>query len=153
MGSNTSRAGLVAAICLVVAAGALAASGDTEQPAAHEEEILAAAEREKGFRPPALLLISGRPQTLERFMGYARGIFEGGPLSAKEAYLVALASAVALKSPVCIRAHAASAAGAGATRDEVLQTALIAGVVSGTSPLHAAFEAAEAFTPPPDGDE
>jgi AhpD family alkylhydroperoxidase len=64
-------------------------------------------------------------------------------LSEKEAYLIALAAAVAQKSPVCMKAHSESALKAGASADEVRQAALIAGLISGTSALHVAFESIE----------
>jgi AhpD family alkylhydroperoxidase len=108
-----------------------------------EDEILASVEAKKGFRPPALMLMAGRKGTLPAFMAYGNGLFEGGPLSEKEAYLVALAAAVAQKSPVCMKAHSESALKAGASADEVRQAALIAGLISGTSALHTAFESIE----------
>jgi AhpD family alkylhydroperoxidase len=111
-----------------------------------EEQILASVEAVKGFRPPALLLMAGREGTLPAFMSYGTGLFEGGPLGEKEAYLVALAAAVALKSPVCMKAHSESAIRAGASPDEIRQTALIAGMISGTSPLHEAFQSIEVLS-------
>jgi AhpD family alkylhydroperoxidase len=105
-----------------------------------EQQILAAVEAKKGFRPPALMLMAGRKGTLPAFMAYGNGLFEGGPLSQREAYLIAVAAAVALKSPVCMKAHSESALKAGASADEVRQAALIAGLISGTSSLHVAFE-------------
>jgi AhpD family alkylhydroperoxidase len=104
------------------------------------DEILASVEAKKGFRPPALQLMSERGGVLERFMPYGLAAFEGGPLTTREAYLVAVGAATALKSPTCIGAHTASAIDAGATPDDVIQAMLIAGVVSGTSPLHIAHE-------------
>jgi AhpD family alkylhydroperoxidase len=135
---------LLIAVVMPAVIETVARAGGQEQPAIpHSEKILASVEAKKGFRPPALLLMSGREGTLGRFMAYGKHVFEGGPLSEKESYLVALAAAAANKSPVCIRAHSESALRAGASREEVLQTVLIAGVVSGTSPLHAAYDASE----------
>jgi AhpD family alkylhydroperoxidase len=115
--------------------------GQSQPPG--EEQILASVEAKKGFRPPALMLMATRKGTLPAFMAYGNGLFEGGPLTEKEAYLVALAAAVALKSPVCMKAHSASAVKAGASADEVRQAALIAGLISGTSALHVAFESVD----------
>ena len=78
---------------------------------------------------------------LPRFMPYGLTAFEGGPLTQREVYLVALGAATALRSPTCLQAHSASALEAGASREEVVQATLIAGVVSGTAPLHVAREA------------
>jgi len=135
---------LLLAAGLVLGLGA-AISGDEmgqNQPPG-EQKILASVEAKKGFRPPALMLMAGRKGTLPAFMAYGNGLFEGGPLSEKEAYLIALAAAVAQKSPVCMKAHSESALKAGATVDEVRQAALVAGLISGTSALHVAFESIE----------
>jgi AhpD family alkylhydroperoxidase len=130
--------GILFALALVVPA--LSAQDGAEAPVT-AERILASVEAKKGFRPPALELMSERNGVLERFMPFGLAAFEGGPLTEREAYLVAVAAATALKSPTCIGAHTASAIEAGATADEVVQAMLIAGVVSGTSPLHVAHEA------------
>jgi AhpD family alkylhydroperoxidase len=110
-----------------------------------EEQILASVEAKKGFQPPALRLMAGREGTLPAFMIYGNGLFEGGPLTEKEAYLVALAAAVAHGSPVCMEAHSESALKAGASADEVRQAVLIAGLISNTAPLHAAFQSIDAL--------
>ena len=140
------RYGIVFSLLLLTAGSVLglaaATSGDEvnqSQPAG-EEQILASVEAKKGFRPPALMLMAGRRGTLPAFMAYGNGLFDGGPLSEREAYLIAMAAAVAQKSPVCMKAHSESALKAGATVDEVRQAALIAGLISGTSALHTAFE-------------
>jgi AhpD family alkylhydroperoxidase len=85
------------------------------------EDILASFEAAKGFRPPALQLMSERRGVLERSMPYGLAAFEGGPLTTREAYLAAVAAATALESPTCIGTHTAGAIEAGATRDEVVQ--------------------------------
>jgi len=128
---------LLLAVLVVPMTGAQETSPAPMMP----EDILASVEATRGFRPPALRLMSERSGVLERFMPYGLAAFEGGPLTAREAHLAAVAAATALKSPTCIGAHTASAIEAGATRDEVVQSMLIAGVVSGTSPLHIAYEA------------
>ena len=105
-----------------------------------EEKILQQVERKKGFRPYPLRLMAKRESILPAFMNYGNALFENGPLSAKEVYLIALSAAVALNSPTCIRAHTKSALENGATREEVIQSILISGLIGNTAPLHIAGE-------------
>jgi AhpD family alkylhydroperoxidase len=105
-----------------------------------EEKILRNVEKKKGFRPWPLQLMAQRKGTLPSFMKYGNGLFENGPLSPKEVYLVALSAAVAMHSPTCIRAHTKSAMENGATDEEILQAVLVAGLISNTAPLHVAGE-------------
>lgn len=109
------------------------------------EKILSEVERKKGFRPNPLVIMSKRNDVLVHFMSYGNQIFEGGPLSEKEVYLIALSAAVALKSQNCIRAHAKTAEKLGASKNEIIQTILIAGLISNTSPLHIAYDSAGIF--------
>jgi AhpD family alkylhydroperoxidase len=107
------------------------------------EAILSKVEKQKGFRPNPLLIMSKRNDVLSYFMSYGNQIFERGPLTAKEVYLIALSAAVALKSPICIRAHSKSAEKLGASKEEIIQTILVAGLISNTAPLHIAYDSAE----------
>jgi AhpD family alkylhydroperoxidase len=109
------------------------------------EMILSEVEQKKGFRPNPLLLMSKRNDVLANFMSYGKQIFEGGPLTEKEVYLIVLSAAVALKSPNCIRAHTKTAQKLGASKDEIVQAILIAGIISNTSPLHVAYDLAGIF--------
>ena len=104
------------------------------------EKILQQVEKKKGFRPYPLRLMAERKGTLPSFMKYGNGIFENGPLTDKEVYLIALSAAVSLNSPTCIQAHTRSAMENGATREEIIQTILVSGVISNTAPLHIAGE-------------
>ncbi len=128
-------------LATVLAMGPVAGTAGDNPPRDTAEKILASVEAQKGFRPPALELMAERTGMLERFMPFGRAAFEGGPLTEREAYLVAVAAAVALKSPPCIQAHAHSALRAGASWEDIHQVMMIAGVVSGTSPLHVARQA------------
>ena len=109
------------------------------------EKILSEVEQKKGFRPNPLLIMSKRNDVLANFMSYGKKTFEGGPLTQKEVYLIALSAAVALKSPICIQAHTKSAQEFGASKDEIVQAILIAGIISNTSPLHVAGDSAGIF--------
>ncbi len=110
-----------------------------------EQSILAEVQQGMGFVPGPLKLMSNRPGVLSNFMAYGKRLFEGGPLTDRERFLIALSAAAALKSPNCIQAQSKRAQDAGATAEEVLQTLLIAGMVSNTSCLHVAYESAGAF--------
>jgi AhpD family alkylhydroperoxidase len=107
--------------------------------------ILAEVRQSMGFVPGPLVVMSKRPGVLSKFMAYGNRLFEGGPLTDRERFLIALSAAAALKSPNCIRAHSRRAQEAGATTEEVLQTLLIAGMISNTSALHVAYESAGLF--------
>ncbi|MBI5533261.1 MAG: carboxymuconolactone decarboxylase family protein [Deltaproteobacteria bacterium] len=122
-----------------------------EQPAGNEESeqslrseedarILAELARAQGHVPIPLPLVAKRPGTVATLIAHKNQIMEGGPLTQKERSLIALSSAVAVKSTECIRAHAAHARKAGATEDEVVQAVLIAGFVCGMSPIRAAYQ-------------
>ncbi len=140
----------VAAISILIPA--LVWSGAVRTvPDPRAREILTQFEKKEGFVPKPLKLMGHRADLLGGFMTYGKGIFDGGPLSEKERSLVALSAAVALKSPDCIRAHSGRARRAGAGEDEVVQTLLIAGLISHTSPLHVAYEAAGIGQQPADG--
>jgi AhpD family alkylhydroperoxidase len=95
--------------------------------------------KNKGAVPPPLRLMALRPGTVSTFMAHRSRVLEGGPLGEKEKALLGVAVAVALKSAVCIRSHASDARKAGAEEDEIVQAALIAGLICGTSPLRTAF--------------
>ena len=110
-----------------------------------EENILREVKENLGFIPGPLMVMSKRAGLLGNFMAYGKRLFEGGPLTDRERFLVAVSAATALKSKNCIRAHSQRAIGAGATKDEVLQAILIAGMISNTSSLHVAYDAAGIF--------
>lgn len=94
----------------------------------------------KGVIQTPLRLMALRPGTVAAFMAHRNQILEGGPLSEKEKALLGVSVSVALKSAVCVRNHAAFARKAGASEDEIVQAALIAGLICGTSPLRTAFD-------------
>ena len=104
-----------------------------------DEKILAKIAQQLGLIPKPIKVMAERPGIVESFMTYRNQIFEGGPLSDKERALVAMAAAVVLRSAPCIHNHANHARNAGAQEAEIVQTALIANLMSGVSPLHAAY--------------
>ena len=110
-----------------------------------EKQILMEMEEILGFVPGPLVIMSKKEGVLSNFMTYGKRLFEGGPLNDRERFLIALSAATALKSPNCIRAHSKRALKSGATKDEVLQSMLIAGMISNTSTLHVAYDAVDLF--------
>lgn len=56
-------------------------------------------------------------------------IMNDGAISTKEKSLIALACAVAVKCEHCVKAHKEKALDAGATMDEILEAAAVAGLV------------------------
>jgi AhpD family alkylhydroperoxidase len=148
MKAPTSRTVCLAVLISAMLTGALTWSATPPASAAPDDgQILAQFQREHGFIPKALRLLAQRPEALPRFMSYGKGVFEGGPLNERERYLVALSAAVALKSPDCIQAHGRRARQAGATDEEIVQTALVAGLVSNGSVLHTAYDRLAATRP------
>jgi len=133
----------VTLLVIVVAITNFGISQNTEDTRVREQAMLQQFEAREGFLPNALVLMSEQPGVLTGFMHYGNQIFQGGPLSERERYLVALSAACALKSIHCMRAHTLRAAKAGASHEEILQTLLIAGMISNTSALQIAKDATE----------
>ena len=63
------------------------------------------------------------------FQNLAGQIMKDGALSSKEKSIIALACAVALKCEQCVKAHKKSALAAGASMEEILEAAAVAGQV------------------------
>lgn len=69
------------------------------------------------------------PELDAAFKNLAAEIMKEGALSSKEKSVIALACAVAVKCDHCIKAHKKNALEAGATIDELLEAAAVAGQV------------------------
>ena len=117
------------------------AGSSDERKTGNDKKALAIMTQKIGRVPPAFHLMAQRPGTVDAFASYRSQILTGGPLTEKEQSLIMLASAVCLKSSACIRSNADNARKATATEDEIVQTVLIAGLASGSSPLRLAYEA------------
>jgi AhpD family alkylhydroperoxidase len=65
----------------------------------------------------------------DAFQNLAAQIMKDGALSSKEKSIIALACAVALKCEHCVKAHKRSALAAGASMEEILEAAAVAGQV------------------------
>jgi AhpD family alkylhydroperoxidase len=106
----------------------------------NDKAILDKMMKENGKLSKAIQLMEKRSGTVSNFMKYRNQIFEEGPLTKKERFLIALAATVALKSNHCIPVQASNAKKAGASEEEIIQAMLIVGIVSGNSPLNVAFQ-------------
>jgi AhpD family alkylhydroperoxidase len=65
----------------------------------------------------------------DAFKNLATQIMKDGALSSKEKSIIALACAIALKCEYCVKAYKKNALEAGATMDEILEAAAVAGQV------------------------
>jgi AhpD family alkylhydroperoxidase len=104
-----------------------------------EQKIIEKMQKEQGSVSKAFKLMSKRLGAISSFIPYRNQILNNGPLSAKEKSLIALATTVAVKSSNCIAVQSKKAKEAGASEDEIVQTMLIVGLVSGNSPLNTAY--------------
>lgn len=90
-------------------------------------------------------LRKGIPDTMAAFSGLARAATADGSLDKKTKELVAIAIAVALRCDGCIAFHVKAARGAGATRDELLETIAMSIYMGGGPSMVYGAEALSAF--------
>ena len=103
-------------------------------------EILKAIEKDYGFIPLVNEVLSERPDIFIPVANANKSVFYGkGELSRKTRYLTALAAAAALGAEHCIEVQMRQAVKAGATKNEILETMQIAGVMSMTRAQSYAF--------------
>jgi len=80
----------------------------------------------------AMAAFSGQfPEISQSFMGLMGSIMQDGKVKTKEKELVALGIAVGLRCVPCIYAHTQASLSAGATREEILEAASVAILMSG----------------------
>ncbi len=68
---------------------------------------------------------------VDAFMNFFKEAAKPGALSAKEKALIAVAIAVSERCSYCIAIHTKNALDAGATREEILEAAKVAGLMGG----------------------
>jgi AhpD family alkylhydroperoxidase len=73
------------------------------------------------------------------FKKLAHQILKDGSLSAKDKALIAIACSVAVKCEQCVRRHKSIALSMGASKEEMLEAAAVAGLVRMGSGLNAAY--------------
>lgn len=96
-------------------------------------------EGEFGRAPLILKRMGERPEVLLSHLLYKNSVFETSHLDPKCIELISLAVGAALKCRHCVEYHIHSAMAKGATRDEVLEAILIAGLASNASVLADAY--------------
>lgn len=118
-----------------------------DHPCLNEKVSISDMKKNPGSVPGPVILMSKRDGFLDSFMGGYNNLLSRGPLSERERFLIALSASTAMKTGPCIESHSKKAVKAGATEDEVLQTILIACMISNTTSLHVAYDAASLFHP------
>ncbi|MDR0334444.1 MAG: carboxymuconolactone decarboxylase family protein [Methanomassiliicoccaceae archaeon] len=104
------------------------------------QNILKSIEREYGFIPVVNQVLSERPDLFIPSANVGRSVFDGkGELEKKFRHLAALSAAVALGAEHCMNVQMQLAAKFGASKNEILETMQIAGVMSMTHAQSYAF--------------
>jgi AhpD family alkylhydroperoxidase len=80
-----------------------------------------------------------RPEVLISHLLYKGTVTQTSPLDPKYVELISMAVGAALKCPHCTSYHMQSSARMGATREEILEVILIAGMISSSSVLANAY--------------
>lgn len=88
--------------------------------------------------PAETFLESLDPEVQDAFKGLAQAIHKEGALSIREKAVIALACAVAIRCPDCAQRHSKLAQKAGASQEELLEAAALAGLVRMGSGLNTA---------------
>ncbi len=71
------------------------------------------------------------PEIAQNFMGLMGSIIQDGKVASKEKELIAVGIAVGLRCLPCIYAHTKAALGQGATKEEIMEAASVAVLMSG----------------------
>ncbi len=105
-----------------------------------DKEIISKIEMENGWVSNPLKLMEKRSGTVEKFISYNHLVFENGTLNEREKALISLTATVVLKADHCIHTKIEEAKKTGVSEDEIIQTMLIAGIITGNTMLHTAYE-------------
>lgn len=103
------------------------------------EEWLRDIEREYGRVPLIFERMSERPEILISHLLYKSAVVETSQLEPKVIELISLAVGAALKCSHCVEYHMAAAKAKGATRAEILEVILIAGLLANSAVLADAY--------------
>jgi AhpD family alkylhydroperoxidase len=71
------------------------------------------------------------PEVVKSFMGLFETVMKDGALSVKQKELIALATGLTIQCGPCIRLHVKKSLDAGATREEILETASVVVMMQG----------------------
>ena len=103
------------------------------------EEWMKAIEVEYGKVPLIFRRMSERPEVLVSHLLYKGTVAETSPLDPKYVELISMAVGAALKCPHCTGYHMLAAIRMGASREEILEVILLAGMISNSSVLANAY--------------
>ena len=99
------------------------------------EEWLREIEEEYGRVPLIFKRMGERPEVLISHLLYKGTVAQTSPLDPKYVELISLAVGAALKCPHCTGYHMQAALKMGATREEILEVILLAGMIANSSVL------------------
>jgi len=103
------------------------------------EEWMKVIEEDYGRVPLIFRRMGERPEVLISHLLYKGTVTQTSPLDPKYVELISMAVGAALKCPHCTSFHMQSATRMGATREEILEVILIAGMISNSSVLANAY--------------
>ncbi|MCX6688925.1 MAG: carboxymuconolactone decarboxylase family protein [Methanoregula sp.] len=96
-------------------------------------------EEDYGKVPLIFKRMGERPEVLISHLLYKSTVAETSPLDPKYVELISMAVGAALKCPHCTGYHMQAAMKMGATREEILEVVLLAGMISNSSVLANAY--------------
>ena len=103
------------------------------------EEWMKVIEEDYGRVPLIFRRMGERPEVLISHLLYKGTVAQTSPLDPKFVELISMAVGAALKCPHCTAYHMQAAMRMGATREEVLEVILLAGMISNSSVLANAY--------------
>ena len=103
------------------------------------EEWMKDIEEDYGRVPLIFKRMGERPEVLISHLLYKGTVAQTSPLDPKYVELISMAVGAALKCPHCTSYHMQAATRMGATREEILEVILIAGMISNSSVLANAY--------------
>lgn len=113
------------------------------------EELLREIEAEYGRVPLIFERMSERPEILISHLLYKGAVTETSQLEPKVIELISLAVGAALKCSHCVEYHMQAAIAKGATRAEILEVILIAGLLANSAVLADAYRVVNGSAPAP----
>nr|WP_303714448.1 carboxymuconolactone decarboxylase family protein [Methanoculleus marisnigri] len=116
------------------------------------EELLREIEAEYGRVPLIFERMAERPEILISHLLYKGAVTETSQLEPKVIELISLAVGAALKCSHCVEYHMQSAMAKGATRAEILEVILIAGMLANSAVLADAYRVLNGSGPCPSCD-
>ncbi|BBL69196.1 carboxymuconolactone decarboxylase family protein [Methanoculleus chikugoensis] len=116
------------------------------------EDLLREIENEYGRVPLIFERMAERPEILISHLLYKGAVVETSQLEPKTIELISLAVGAALKCSHCVEYHMQSAMAKGATRAEILEVILIAGMLANSAVLADAYRVVNGSTPCPSCD-